>query len=364
MTVVFQLPRARPSGEEVFAVGCSPLAEATFSLRVLANPPAYRAHSSWIRSCRYLPRDIRRELRELTPLFAHVLPGYLTATTPASGDYADELGRVAATPPANALTETLTVLERWNAIEERREHPGRVRNARDAATRSESRNRAGELHAQWQSDPRGALERLVDFTDRYWSAAFRSEWLRLSPILVAEKEACAELLRNGRRLAAGSAVQFNDDSITVRRRCQSVDHVQLSGRRITLAPSAFLWPRLSVESSAPWPFALFYPLPKSRPRPSVAEDELLPSLRALADGTRLAIVRLINEQPRSTQELAELVTMSEAAVSQHLRQLRAAGLVITKREGHYVLYSPARASLHRIATAVADLNPDHRHAPE
>jgi len=70
------------------------------------------------------------------------------------------------------------------------------------------------------------------------------------------------------------------------------------------------------------------------------------------------IVRLVIERPRSTQELAELVAMSEAAVSQHLRQLRAAGLVTTKREGHYVLYSIERRSLRRVATALADLTPD------
>lgn len=62
-------------------------------------------------------------------------------------------------------------------------------------------------------------------------------------------------------------------------------------------------------------------------------------LRALADPTRLTALRLVAEQPRSTQELARLVRISEAGLSKHLRVLAAAGLVTSRRSGYYVLYS-------------------------
>lgn len=62
-------------------------------------------------------------------------------------------------------------------------------------------------------------------------------------------------------------------------------------------------------------------------------------LRALADETRLRALKLIAAQPRSTQELAPLVGISEAGLSKHLRLLARAGLVRTKRQGYYVLYS-------------------------
>ncbi|WP_308061725.1 ArsR/SmtB family transcription factor [Streptomyces scabiei] len=61
-------------------------------------------------------------------------------------------------------------------------------------------------------------------------------------------------------------------------------------------------------------------------------------LRALADDTRLRTLRLISEQPRSTQELAPLVGITEAGLSKQLRVLSEAGLVERRREGYYVLY--------------------------
>jgi DNA-binding transcriptional ArsR family regulator len=61
-------------------------------------------------------------------------------------------------------------------------------------------------------------------------------------------------------------------------------------------------------------------------------------LRALADDTRLQVLRLIAERPRSTQELAPLVGLSEAALSKHLRHLAEAGVLQAQRTGYYVLY--------------------------
>ena len=44
------------------------------------------------------------------------------------------------------------------------------------------------------------------------------------------------------------------------------------------------------------------------------------------------------ERPRSTQELAPLVGVTEAALSKHLRTLAEAGLLERHRDGYYVLY--------------------------
>lgn len=54
---------------------------------------------------------------------------------------------------------------------------------------------------------------------------------------------------------------------------------------------------------------------------------------------RLRALRLIAERPRSTQELAPLVGISEAGLSKQLRALADAGLVSSRRDGYYVLYS-------------------------
>ena len=68
-------------------------------------------------------------------------------------------------------------------------------------------------------------------------------------------------------------------------------------------------------------------------------DALLGALRAAADPTRLRLLRLLAERERSPEELAPLVRMGQAGVSRHLRALADAGLVRTRRDGYYVLYS-------------------------
>jgi len=56
------------------------------------------------------------------------------------------------------------------------------------------------------------------------------------------------------------------------------------------------------------------------------------ALRALADPNRRRILTLIRDQPRAVGEIAEHVTMSQQAVSFHLRVLRGAGLVTERHE--------------------------------
>jgi DNA-binding transcriptional ArsR family regulator len=74
-------------------------------------------------------------------------------------------------------------------------------------------------------------------------------------------------------------------------------------------------------------------------RSKLPSEDVLHVLRALADETRLRALKLIAAGPRSTQELAPLVGITEAGLSKHLWQLARAGLVQSRREGYYVLYN-------------------------
>ncbi len=61
--------------------------------------------------------------------------------------------------------------------------------------------------------------------------------------------------------------------------------------------------------------------------------------KALGDVTRLRIVRRLSESPATVTDLVELVDLSQPLVSWHLRTLRAAGLVETRRVGREVICS-------------------------
>ena len=67
--------------------------------------------------------------------------------------------------------------------------------------------------------------------------------------------------------------------------------------------------------------------------------DLAETFRALADSTRAKIVHLLAEQPLCVCDLAQVARVSEPAVSQHLRLLRALRIVRGRREGKMVYYS-------------------------
>ena len=61
-------------------------------------------------------------------------------------------------------------------------------------------------------------------------------------------------------------------------------------------------------------------------------------LRALADPTRLAILRLVRDRERTAGQIAERFPVTPSAISQHLAVLAGAGLLARRREGTRRLY--------------------------
>jgi DNA-binding transcriptional ArsR family regulator len=68
-------------------------------------------------------------------------------------------------------------------------------------------------------------------------------------------------------------------------------------------------------------------------------------LTALADPTRRELFERLSRRAHPVGELAELARISQPAVSQHLRVLRAARLVAHRREGTRRLYRATPAGL-------------------
>jgi DNA-binding transcriptional ArsR family regulator len=59
---------------------------------------------------------------------------------------------------------------------------------------------------------------------------------------------------------------------------------------------------------------------------------------ALADPTRRTIFELVAARPRAVVELAEVLPITRPAVSQHLKVLKSAGLVVDRAEGTRRIY--------------------------
>ena len=78
-------------------------------------------------------------------------------------------------------------------------------------------------------------------------------------------------------------------------------------------------------------------------------EEAAELLRALASPVRLALVHLLALQPACVHELVDALGIPQPQVSQHLRTLRAAGLVVTQRRGREVSYRLADDHVAHIA---------------
>jgi ArsR family transcriptional regulator, zinc-responsive transcriptional repressor len=61
-------------------------------------------------------------------------------------------------------------------------------------------------------------------------------------------------------------------------------------------------------------------------------------LRAVTAPIRLAVIDLLADQPYCVHELVDAIGVAQPLVSQHLRVLRGAGLVQTRRRGREVVY--------------------------
>ncbi len=194
--------------------------------------------------------------------------------------------------------------------------------------------------------PETFLAAFSELIAAYFEQAFASEWERIEPLLAAS---AAEAQR---RIGAGLYEALPHLSPRLRgdaRRRQILiedtddgDASLTPGEMLVLAPSIYAWPELTVcFEQGPWPKRIIYPTPLlaawSLEPPPPAELQQL--LRALSNHTRLSALRLIAEKPRTTQELAPLIGISEATLSRHLHLLTEVGALIRCRQGRFVLYA-------------------------
>ena len=89
-------------------------------------------------------------------------------------------------------------------------------------------------------------------------------------------------------------------------------------------------------------------------RPGVADL----AFQALAEPRRRQMLRLVRDEPRSVNEIAEHFDITQQAVSQHLKVLRDAGLLVAHPQGQRRLYAVRPEGLEGIREFLAEFWPD------
>lgn len=349
MAARFEFPSPRPVDLIEFA--WSPLWEALLAMRVVATPKRAPLHLPWVRRCReILDDDLHTEIRTLVRHFVHTVPAIfeigLRGDAPSFDDDIAALRGIDDATVAFELSLGLgglgCAVENDFAADQIHDDDYRRELLASVADDAE-RHRLVELLL---TDPGALRDRYADALERFWESAFEDEWDRLLPMIEAEITAGAHaLVTKGpdglvRTLLPEGHWDADTSSIVIAKDWEGSASIE-PGRPLLLVPTVYGWPCVMLELAEPWPPSIHFPLRRLRhPEvPDASAGEVVDGFKALADETRLQIARMIADEPRSTRELSELLSLSDSAISRNLKILEGAGLVSRQRDGYFVLYS-------------------------
>lgn len=83
-------------------------------------------------------------------------------------------------------------------------------------------------------------------------------------------------------------------------------------------------------------------------------QDLAKACKSLSVDTRVRLLRLLVDQSLCVGALAKRLGVTPGAVSQHLRALREAGLVVPEKRGYFVHYQVDRQALDRWLAALQE----------
>lgn len=288
----------------------SPLNELTLSLRALNDPGRYPLHLRWIREV--------VEARDRLDL------PVLRALTTDRGWTPDFLSP----RPESPLTRIEDELDA-------------VRATAPDVVRRDLRAVFGRVPRQLHGPPERVLHRVADALERYWEQAFAPFWPRMRDLLETDIAYRGRVLTRAGldAMLGGLSERVRFDSPVVR-----VDIAGAGSRRIgtrgaglTLVPTLFaLRTAVPLETTAP-PMLIY----SARGVATLWERSAAPAPKAVSDVigiTRTRLLAMLTE-PLSSTTVASRERVTVSAANQHLRALRAAGLLTSYRNGRQVFYT-------------------------
>ncbi len=290
-----------------FAV--SPLNELVLSLRAWRDPGRYPLHLRWLRT-------VERARAELDAALLFALtndqlwtPDFLTPRpfSPLTR-IEDELALIARTDDAVVDRDIRAV----HRIKPRALYgpPGRVRT------------------------------RIIDALTAYWERCFVPYWPRMRALLEGDVTYRGrQIAREGLAAMFGGlspSVRLNGNVVEVHLRTSNVEYARPTVGGLALVPT--MWTNhASAPISPDEPASIMY---GARGMGTLWEAQPIPAPDALADllgATRAGLLMRL-DAPTSSTELAVRLGVTTAATNQHLRALRAGGLLVSSRHGRSVLY--------------------------
>lgn len=300
------------------------------SLQIIHRPEEFGLRPSWaagVRSRLHIPlRDVLEQSQKFLPI-----PLSWIHTLPEPKDAAAVLAALEALPAKDrlpALTfgvkqnkKALNFREFLISLEGKQRLTANIEGQIKAYYSNSNRITKEFMRALFEawSTPVEFGEKFLEALEAYVTNFYREEEVRIIP-------AQAEALKKAQSMAAEKDLLTLLEELSSGVRMDWVKDVS----KLVLAPSFWGAPFVFFDSmDSETGIILFGERPKGMalvPGDLVPED-LLNALKALADPTRLRILRYLLEGPRSPSELAKVLRLRPPTVVHHLHSLRLAGLV-------------------------------------
>jgi DNA-binding transcriptional ArsR family regulator len=205
----------------------------------------------------------------------------------------------------------------------------------------------GWLHYEKVKHDEGAIKKYLDWWARpdefgdsflkalqaYYQAFFEVEEKRVAPVLQAGLESAKE---KARRLNVHELVTDLSQGV------HFDEAIEKEMVELTIVPAYWTTPLVALEKIGEGKFLLLF---GARPATMAAiPGELVPeglirTLKALADPTRLKIMRYLTREELTPSELARRLNLRAPTVTHHLNELRLSGLVNLTMKGQEKFYT-------------------------
>jgi len=88
-------------------------------------------------------------------------------------------------------------------------------------------------------------------------------------------------------------------------------------------------------------------------------ERIVQLFKALGDETRLKILIILSKRKICAKGMAKHLGISEAAVSQHIKVLKEAGIIVGVKAGYYVHYNLQESVLSELIDFIEQMKNDH-----
>lgn len=325
------------SPTETIAIRLAPAISAFHSLVLLAKADHYSGLGAWVtRTAAAMSVEERERHRLVMDAFFYaIVPERSWPSFPA---YLDQLGAMPAVelrdrvldrycdmPPRNGGGETPLVPV--DILRTRENYLAFLRQRfDDEHIDIDLEGKAYEL----LTDPGALKEMVVSHLRHMWESYLAEEWASIRPMLQEAVNAFGKLeFDSGDRAATFEAITSRSlGEIGWQEKIEAAE-------RLVFIPSVHVGPYVGImplEGGLGLLFGARLPQGASGDAPDLSLAEILVRLNALADETRLRILRLLSSSGElRSQEIMEQLALSQSATSRHLSQLAATGYLVTRR---------------------------------